>query len=185
MYGVWWSGAEPDVVPAGDGAKGYNSLVFLAPAGQGQVHKDIIKHVHDKGDAAGKKEGFGEVLYNRGMVGAMMTVEAVRRAQIKYGKRPLKGEEVRWGLENLAIDEAAIKRLGFSGFMTPISTSCVDHRGDSVAGIHTWDGKRWVVEKGTRLVADSAIIKPMIRASAEKYAAEKKIAKRDCAKESQ
>ena len=37
MYGVWWSGAEPDVTPAGEGAKGYNSLVFLAPAGQGQV----------------------------------------------------------------------------------------------------------------------------------------------------
>ena len=25
MYGVWWSGAEPDVRPAEDGAKGYNS----------------------------------------------------------------------------------------------------------------------------------------------------------------
>ena len=185
MYGVWWSGAEPDVVPAGDGAKGYNSLVFLAPAGKGQVHADIVKHVHAKGDGAGNKDGFGDVLYNRGMVGAMMTVEAVRRAQIKYGKKPLKGEEVRWGLENLAIDAAAIKKLGFEGFMTPISTSCVDHRGDSEAGIHTWNGKQWVVEKGTRLVADSQIIKPMVRASAEKYAAEKKIVKRDCAKESQ
>jgi hypothetical protein len=30
---------------------------------------------------------------------------------------------------------------------------------------------------------DMAIIGPMIRASADKYAAEKKIAKRDCAKE--
>ncbi len=35
MYGVWWSGAEPDVVPAGEGAKGYNALVFLAPVGPG------------------------------------------------------------------------------------------------------------------------------------------------------
>jgi branched-chain amino acid transport system substrate-binding protein len=183
MYGVWWSGAEPDVTPAGDGAKGYSSLVFLAPAGQGAVHKDILKHVHDKGQATGNKEGFGEVLYNRGMVGAMMTVEAVKRAQIKHGRKPLKGEEVRWGLENMALDNAAIKRLGFEGFMSPISTTCVDHRGDSVAGIHTWDGKRWVIEKGTTLVADSTIIKPMIRASAEKYAAEKKLVKRDCAKE--
>jgi len=185
MYGVWWSGAEPDVTPAGDGAKGYNALTFLAPAGQGQVHKDIIKYVHDKGDATGKKEGFGEVLYNRGMVGAMMSVEAVRRAQIRHGRKPLTGEQVRWGLENLAIDQAAIKRLGFEGFMTPISTSCVDHRGDSEAGIHTWDGKQWVVQKGVRLVADQAIIRPMIRASAEKYAGEKKIVRRDCAKESQ
>ncbi|MEO8009025.1 MAG: ABC transporter substrate-binding protein, partial [Betaproteobacteria bacterium] len=44
MYGVWWSGAEPDVIPAGDGAKGYNALVFLAPGGQGHVHKDMIKY---------------------------------------------------------------------------------------------------------------------------------------------
>jgi len=110
-------------------------------------------------------------------------VEAVKRAQIKYGRKPLKGEEVRWGLENLAFDSANIKRLGFEGFMSPISTSCVDHHGGSTAGIHTWDGKRWVIEKGTVLAADSQIIKPMIRASAEKYAQEKKITKRDCAKE--
>jgi len=112
-----------------------------------------------------------------------MTVEAVRKAQVKYGKKPLKGEEVRWGLENLSIDAAAIKKLGFEGFMAPISTSCVDHHGGSQAGIHTWDGKQWVIEKGTLLKADSTIIKPMIKASAEKYAAEKKIQKRDCAKE--
>jgi branched-chain amino acid transport system substrate-binding protein len=184
MYGVWWSGAEPDVTPAGDGAKGYNALVFLAPAGQGAVHKDILKYVHDKGQGTGKKEEIGEVLYNRGMVGAMMTVEAVKRAQIKYGKKPLKGEEVRWGLENMALDDAAIKKLGFAGFMTPISTSCVNHSGEAQAGIHTWDGKKWQVQPGV-LHADSSIIKPMIKASADKYAAEKKITKRDCSKEAQ
>ena len=135
----------------------------------------LIQHI-------GKKEDIGEVLYNRGLTSAMMTVEAVKRAQIKYGKKPLKGEEVRWGLENLAIDNAAIKKLGFEGFMTPVSTSCVDHEGAHLASLHTWDGKRWVKSPGT-YEADSQIIKPMIRASAEKYATEKKLTKRDCAKE--
>jgi branched-chain amino acid transport system substrate-binding protein len=184
MYGVWWSGAEPDVVPAGDAGKGYNALVFLAPAGQGAVHKDIVRHVYDKGQGTGKKEDIGEVLYNRGMVSAMMGVEAVKRAQIKYGRKPLKGEEVRWGLENLAIDQASIKRLGLDGFMSPVSTSCVDHAGGRAAGVHTWDGKKWVVQKD-RYEADMSILTPMIRASAEKYAQEKKLTKRDCAKESQ
>src|SRR6478609_7509368 len=124
MYGVWWSGAEPDVAPVGEAAKGYNALVFLAPAGQGQVHKDMVKFVYDKGQGTGKKEEIGDVLYNRGLVSAMMAVEGVRKAQVKYGKKPLKGEEVRWGLENLAIDDASIKKLGFTGFMTPLSTSC-------------------------------------------------------------
>jgi branched-chain amino acid transport system substrate-binding protein len=182
MYGVWWSGAEPDVTPAGDGAKGYNALVFFAPAGQGQVHKDMLKYVYDKGQGAGKKEEVGEVLYNRGMGAAMVTVEAVRKAQVKYGKKPLTGEQVRWGLENLSLDAAAIKKLGFEGYMTPVSTSCVNHAGEAQAQIQTWDGKKWNVQPGV-YHADNSIIKPMIKASAEKYAAEKKITKRDCAKE--
>ena len=182
MYGVWWSGAEPDVVPAGDGAKGYNALVFLAPAGMGQVHKDIMKYVYDKGQGTGKKEEVGEVLYNRGLAAAMLTVEAVRKAQVNYGKKPLTGEQVRWGLENLSIDDAAIKKLGFTGFMTPVSTSCVNHEGEAQAQIETWDGKKWMVQPGV-IHADNSIIKPMIRNSAAKYANEKKITVRDCGKE--
>jgi branched-chain amino acid transport system substrate-binding protein len=182
MYGVWWSGAEPDVVPAGDAAKGYNALVFLAPSGQGQVHKDILKYVHEKGQGTGPKEEIGQVLYNRGMVFAMVTVEAVKRAQSKFGQKPLKGEEVRWGLENLKLDQAAIKKIGFEGFMYPISTSCEDHAGGRTGGLHVWDGKKWNLQKDS-YQADQKIIQPMIRASAEKYAQEKKITKRDCAKE--
>ena len=182
MYGVWWSGAEPDVAPVGEAAKGYNALVFLAPAGQGQIHKDIIKYVYDKGQGTGKKEEIGEVLYNRGLVSAMMGVEGVRRAHIKYGKKPLTGEQVRWGMENLAIDKAAIKKMGLEGFMLPVSTSCVNHSGESTATIETWNGSKWTVGSD-HYAADQQIIKPMIRASAEKYATEKKIIKRDCAKE--
>jgi branched-chain amino acid transport system substrate-binding protein len=182
MYGVWWSGAEPDVLPAGDGAKGYNALVFLAPAGKGSVHADIVKYVYDKGQGTGKKEDIGEVLYNRGMVSAMFGVEAVRKAQEKFGRKPLTGEQVRWGLENLAIDDGAIKKLGFTGYMTPISTSCVDHEGGASARIHTWDGKKWNVHPEI-YHSDQQIIKPMIRASAHAYAQEKKLKVRDCAKE--
>jgi branched-chain amino acid transport system substrate-binding protein len=182
MYGVWWSGAEPDVVPAGDGAKGYNALVFLAPAGQGQVHKDIIKHVYDKGQGSGKKEEIGEVLYNRGMVSAMMGVEGVKRAQSKYGKKPLTGEQVRWGLENIALDAAAIKKIGFEGFMDPIQTTCADHEGSHSSRVETWDGKKWNITSGA-YESDLQIIKPLIRTSAAAYAAEKKIPVRDCAKD--
>ena len=182
MYGVWWSGAEPDVMPAGDDAKGYNALVFLAPAGQGRVHQDIVKHVYDKGQGTGKKEDIGDVLYNRGMVSVMMAVEAVKQAQGKYGKRPLKGEEVRWGLEHLNIDAAAIKRLGFDGFMLPVKTSCTDHEGQRMARLHTWDGKKWQVGPDN-YEANMKVISPLIRASADKYAKEKNITPRDCAKE--
>src|SRR4029078_4347693 len=141
---------------------GYNSLVFLAPAGKGAVHSVILKYVYAKDQGAGHKDDVGEVLYNRGLTAAMMTVEAVKRAQAKYGKKPLTGEQVRWGLENLSIDQPMIKKLGFDGFMTPVSTSCVKHSGDSQARVHTWDGKKWNVAPEI-LHADNSIIKPMIR----------------------
>jgi branched-chain amino acid transport system substrate-binding protein len=70
-----------------------------------------------------------------------------------------------------------------NGFMKPVSTSCVDHEGGSSAMIHTWDGKKWNVQPGTSYQPDMSILKPMIRASAEKYAGEKKITRRDCAKD--
>ena len=41
----------------------------------------------------------------------------------------LTGEEVRWGLENLKIDDKRIDELGLKGVMQPINTSCQDHAG--------------------------------------------------------
>ncbi len=182
MYGVWWSGAEPDVVPAGDGAKGYHALTFLAPSGLGKVHQDIIKYVHDKGQGTGPKDEVGQVLYNRGMVSGMMAVEAVRTAQGRFGKKPVTGVQVRWGIENLNIDAAKIKALGFEGYMQPLSLSCADHMGGDNAQIQTWDGKKWTVDKKV-YEADMQILKPLIASTAAKYAAEKKITPRDCAKD--
>jgi branched-chain amino acid transport system substrate-binding protein len=37
------------------------------------------------------------VLYNRGLINSMLGVEAIRTAQKKFGNKPLKGEQVRWG----------------------------------------------------------------------------------------
>lgn len=182
MYGVWWSGAEPDVVPAGKDAKGYNALVFLAPAGRGKVHQDIMKYVYDKGNGtAANKDEVGEVLYNRGMVSAMLAVEGVKRAQQKFGKKPLTGEQVRWGLENLAINDAQVKKLGFEGFMEPIHTSCSNHQGAHAASVQTWDGSKWKVTSGV-YQSDMKVIEPIIKESAAAYAKEKQVSPRDCSK---
>ncbi len=183
MYGVWWSGAEPDVKPAGDGAKGYNALTLQHSAGRARVHEDVLKHVHGKGQGTGPAEEVGEVLYTRGLMSAMLAVEGVRRAQTRYGQKPLTGEQVRWGIENLFIDDAAIKRMGFEGVMQPLQTTCKDHEGTRKARVHTWDGTKWVVDQ-TWYEGDETILKPMITNAAKRYAAEKKIEIRDCAKDS-
>jgi branched-chain amino acid transport system substrate-binding protein len=182
ILGVWWSTAEPDVASVGEAAKGYSGLTFHAPSGSGKIHQDIMKFVHEKGQGTGPKDEVGTVLYNRGMVHAAMSVEALRRAQERFGKKPLTGEQVRWGFENLNIDNTRIKAMGFEGFLTPVSTSCADHMGGTAAQIHTWDGKKWVVSPKV-YQADMQILKPMIDQAARKYATEKKIEYRDCAKD--
>jgi branched-chain amino acid transport system substrate-binding protein len=182
MYGVWWAGAEPDVLPAQAGAKGYNALALQHGAGQQAVHAEIMKHVHDKGQGTGPKSEVGSVLYNRGMISAMLVLEAVRTAQGKFGKKPLTGEEVRWGAEHLKIDGARLKAMGMDGMMSPLATSCSDHEGARKARIQTWDGTHWGFTSDW-YEADAKVLRPMIDAAAKKYAGEKNLTPRDCAKE--
>ncbi len=59
FIGNWWSANDSDVVPAGDGAKGYKGATFHAPGTNFKVHADIVKLVYDKGKGAGKKEDMG------------------------------------------------------------------------------------------------------------------------------
>jgi branched-chain amino acid transport system substrate-binding protein len=183
MYGVWWSGAEPDVKDVGMGAKGYNALALNGFGQQAKVMQEILKHVHDKGQGTGPRDEVGSVLYTRGVIIQMLTIEAVRRAQERFGKgKVMTGEQVRWGLENLALDEKRLEELGFTGLLRPISTSCQDHMGSTWARIHTWDGTKWMMDD-TWYQADEQILKPMVKAAADKYAAEKKLQRRtpqDC-----
>ena len=183
MYGVWWSGAEPDVKDVGMGAKGYNALALQSSGTQFKVVQDILKYVHAKGQGSGPKDEVGSVLYMRGVVIQMLGVEAVKRAQERFGKgKVMNSEQVRWGLENLALDQKKLDALGMEGVIRPVSTSCFDHMGSTWARIQTWDGAKWNVAPEW-YQADEQILKPMIRAAADKYAAEKKITRRtpaDC-----
>ena len=183
MYGVWWSGAEPDVKDVGEGAKGYNALALNTSGQQPKVIQDILKYVHDKGQGTGPRSEVGSVLYTRGVIIQMLGIEAVRRAQERFGKgKVMTPDQVRWGLENLALDQKKLDALGFAGVLRPISTSCQDHMGSTWARTHTWDGKQWKMSSDW-YQADEQIIKPMVKAGADKYLADKKLQRRtpaDC-----
>ncbi len=182
IIGVWWSGAEPDVTPAGDQATGYKALMLHHTAGKGAIHADIEKHVIAKGKTQAKPEEVGQVLYNRGLINSMIGVESIRTAQKKYGNKPLTSEQVRWGMENLNLTAERIKELGFDGMLLPLKFSCADHEGGAAkAKVHQWDGKAWKVISDW-YTADNAVIGPMIKETATKYAAERKIEPRDCSK---
>jgi branched-chain amino acid transport system substrate-binding protein len=184
MYGVWWSGAEPDVKDVGEGAKGYNAAAFQHGAEpDSKVVKEILAAVHDKGQGTGPKDEVGQVLYMRGVVSSMLAVEGVRRAQERFGKgKWMSGEQARWGYENLALDQKKLDALGFAGVMRPVSTSCADHMGSNWARVHTWDGKKWAFSSDW-LQADEQVLKPLVKTTAAKYAADKKLTPRtpeDC-----
>jgi branched-chain amino acid transport system substrate-binding protein len=185
MFGVWWSSAEPDVIPAEQAAKGYNGIALgHSDERDMPVHKDMIKVLYDKGQGTAKdKKDVGSVLYNRGMISAMLTVEAIKTAQAKYGKRVVTGEEVRWGAENLNLDAAKIRALGFGDIVQPLKTSCRNHAGVHRGRVHTWDGNDWSYTSDW-YQADYKVIAPLVASSAKAYAGEKKITPRDCAKES-
>ncbi len=184
MYGVWWAGAEPDVKDVGDGAKGYNALALQHGAEpNAKVVKDVLATLHAKNQGTGPKEEVGTVLYMRGLMSAMIAVEGVKRAQERFGKgKVMTGEQARWGYENMALDQKKLDALGFAGVMRPLSTSCADHMGVAWARIHTWDGAKWNFTSDW-LQADEQILKPMQKAAADKYAADKKMTRRtpeDC-----
>ena len=118
------------------------------------------------------------MLYTRGVLMAMFKVEAIRRAQERFGKGvPMTGEQVRWGLENLSLDQNKLDALGFAGVLRPISTSCADHAGAYYARIETWDGAKWAITSDW-YEADRSVIRPLVQRSADAYAAEKKITRR-------
>ncbi len=181
MLGVWWSGAEEDVVPAGDAAKGYIAAGFNVAGSNYPVVRDIQKYVYAKGEGEmDDKSRVGSIYYNRGVVFAIVTVEAVRKAQERYGKgKPMTGEQVRWGLENLDINEAYLKKLGATGFMQPLKLSCRDHEGGGQVKFQQWDGAKWNVITDW-IDSDQSIVRPMIEQSAAQYAKEKGITPRDC-----
>ena len=184
IVGVWWSGAEEDVIPAGDAAKGYIAAGFNAPGTNFPVMQDIQKQVYAKGKGEMEdKSRIGSIYHTRGVVAGIVTAEAIRNAQGKYGKKPLTGEQVRWGIEHLNITDARLKELGAVGLMNALKVSCMDHEGGGAVKFMQWDGKKWNVITDW-IASDQAIVRPMIEQSAAQYAKEKGISLRDCSKES-
>jgi branched-chain amino acid transport system substrate-binding protein len=183
MVGVWWSGAEEDTVPAGPGAKGYLAANF------GQVGKDlpvvqeIMKTVYSAGKGNMKDQTkVGSVLHSRGIIHGIITVEAIKKAQERFGKRAITGEEMQWGLENLKIDQAKLKELGAAGMMPDLKVSCADHEGSGYVMFQQWDGSKWN-KVSDYIEGNRKLVRQLLDASAKKYAEEKKITPRDCAKE--
>jgi branched-chain amino acid transport system substrate-binding protein len=182
FIGNWWSGTESDVTPAGMKAKGYKSATMHGVGTGYGVFDDILKHNYNGDKAAAKKNNFGEVLYDRGVLNALLGTEGIRTAMAKFGNKPMTGEQVRWGLENLNLDKGRLKALGLEGFTLPIKVSCEDHETGGPVLFQQWDGTKWsIISDWVPTMRD--VVRPMIEAAAAKHAKENNIPMRDCSKE--
>ena len=86
MIGVWWAGSEEDTEPAGDAAKGFQAMTFTTP-GDFPLLEEIQSKLYKNGKGSLKElDRVGNVMYVRGLVAAVLMVEAMRIAQAKYGK---------------------------------------------------------------------------------------------------
>ncbi|MGB0799618.1 MAG: ABC transporter substrate-binding protein, partial [Planktomarina sp.] len=176
FIGVWWSGSENDVLPAGAAANGYKAVTFHNVGDDFPVFDDVQKYVVDTGKAAGAGDQIGTALYNRGFYAAMLAAEAVLKAQELSGVADITAAQMRDGMEALEITEARMAELGMPNFGPSFKVSCENHGGPGTGAIAQWDAdaKAWslISDFGE---SDMSVINPLIEADSAAFAAENNI----------
>lgn len=182
MIYVTFGGAEEDMIPAGDAAKGTFVAANAVP-GKFPLIQDIEKVVY----AAGKgnmqnPQRVGTVYYNRGVGAAAMWVEALKNAQRIHNKvgKTVTGPEFRDGYEALDITDAKLKEIGIHGMSAPFKMSCAKHDGSEMFRMMQWDGKQFQMVSDWVPAPDPKFIRSLIEESAAKYAKENSITPRKC-----
>ena len=155
IVGVWWSGAEEDVIPAGKAAVGYVAAGFHPSGPDFPVIQEILDKVHGAGKGHISPQRVGTIYYNRGLIAGLLTMEAIRNAQGKFGAKPLTGEEIRWGIESLDVTEERIKELGGRGADVPAQGELRRPRGRRRGQVPGMDRNQ--VEGGHRLDRDRQV----------------------------
>ena len=173
FIGIWWSGSENDVMPAGDGADGYKALTFHNLGDDFPLYDDLRKHVVDAGKAAGAGDQLGTALYNRGMYAAMLAAEAAKTAQEMHGTKTLTPEQMRDGMENLEITEEKMAALGLPDFGPTFKVTCENHGGDGLGAVAQWSAsdKKWTLITDY-IEADQDVLQPLIAEDSEAFAKE-------------
>ncbi|ABF62852.1 ABC transporter substrate-binding protein [Rhodobacteraceae bacterium R_SAG7] len=179
FIGVWWSGAEHDVMAAGDKADGYKAVTFHNVGRDFPIFEDIQTHVVDKGLAAGAGDQIGNVLYNRGMYAAMLAVEAAKTAQEIHGTAEIDASMMRDGMEALSITAEKMNALGMPNFGPSFDVSCENHGGPGLVGVTQWDAETqtWSLVSGFN-PTDQEVIDALVAEDSASYAAENNIEER-------
>ncbi len=181
LIGNEWSNSDEDVIPAGKTADGYVA-VTVHRAGDDYPAADAIRSMYaaGKGDLDDKSR-IGSVFWNLGIWAAVMSSEAIRTAQKRFGKK-LSSAQVRWGFENIELTQKQLNKMGLSDVVPPIKVTCEDHAALHLARFQQWNAKK----REWKLISDwvdgsSSFAKDVVNTNADKYAAEHpEFAKRNC-----
>lgn len=181
FIGVWWSGSENDVKPAGPKANGYKALTFHDVGTDFPVFDDVKKYVVDAGKAAGNGDQVGTVLYNRGFYAGFLTVEAAKLAQEIHGTKAITAAMMRDGMEALKVDAALMEAAGMPAFGPEFEVSCNNHGGPGLGAVQQWDAASgsWKL-LSDYAESDMSVIQPLIDEDSAAFAAENNIEARDC-----
>ncbi len=173
FIGNWWAGAHADLEPVGEAGKGYISANMAKAGTDMPAVQDILKYVVDAGKSqVSDRSEVGKVLYNRGMLNAVVVAEAIRIAQEMTGKTAITGEDMRIGLENMDLSDERLKELGLEGFTVPIKATCENHGSGGPIFMHQWNGSDF--ERISDLIPPMTDrVRAMLEEAADKYIADK------------
>lgn len=179
FIGIWWSGSENDVLPAGERSHGYKALALHQLGMDYPLMDDLQKYVIGAGLAAGAGDQVGTVLYMRSLYGAFLITEAIRVAQEIHGVSDITPEMMRDGLENLVITEELMTERGLPNFGQSFTVTCEDHGGPGFGWVQQWDAEKeqWSIISDA-IQSDKSVIKPLIVEASAAYAAENNLEKR-------
>ena len=173
FIGIWWSGSENDVKPAGKGADGYKALTFHNLGSDYPVFDDLKQYVVDPGKAAGNGDMLGTALYNRGMYAAMLAAEAIKTAQEMAGTSAITAAQMRDGMENLEITEEKMAALGLPNFGPEFKVTCQNHGGEGYAAVAQWDAETGEWSMITDYMqSDQDVLAPLVAEDSKAYADE-------------
>ncbi len=182
LIGNEWSNSDEDVIPAGKAADGYQAVTVHRAGADFPVAEEIISMLYDagKGDLEDKSR-IGSVYWNLGIWAAVMSAEAIRTAQERFGKN-LTSSMVRWGFENIKLTQDDLDRMGLGEVVPPIHVSCKDHAAVHTARFQQWDAgaRKWKLISGW-IEGRSDFSQQVVDENAEKYADEHpEFPMRDC-----
>jgi branched-chain amino acid transport system substrate-binding protein len=179
MVGLFGTCGEQELVAAGEAAMDFICGTWYGTGRHFPLLQEMRHYVYARGKGVGQESDVGTTHWNRGVLRAVLVTEAIRTAMHHFGHQPLTGVQVQWGLEHLTLTPAYLKEMGAEGLIPPLTLSCRDHEGGGGVKFQQWDGKQW--QAITDWIApDQALVRPLVEASAAKYAQEKGITPRTC-----